>query len=108
MTPLDTRRVRRFWWIAALLLPAINPLLVVLVVWLVGGGESTGWVGVALWVCAAGGVALWRLSEGAWTGAERRRRVALGIIAMGLLSVAFGFGEFIVWFLIVCGEGGCS
>jgi hypothetical protein len=107
MTAAEARRARWFWWIALLVLPALNPLLVVLVTLVLDGGESIGWVGVALWVVAAGAVALWRLSVGAWAGAERRRRVALAVVAMGLLTVVFGFGEFFLWLLIVCGGGGC-
>jgi hypothetical protein len=107
MTAVDTRRATRFWWIALLVLPLVNPVVLVLVTWATGG-ENLGFVGIALWIGIANGVFLWRFSDGAWTHPEdRARRVVLGLAIDLALSVAFGFAEFFVYFWIVCGGGGC-
>jgi hypothetical protein len=107
MTAVDTRRAGRFWWIAILVLPLVNPV-VLFVLTLLSGGESIGFVWIASWIGVANGVFLWRLSDGVWRAPERRRRrVALGIAIDIALSFAFGAGEVILWLWIVCGGGGC-
>jgi hypothetical protein len=108
MTAVDTRRAGRFWWIAMLVLPLVNPVLLVVVTWLLGGGESLGFVGVALWIAIANGVFLWRLSRGVWpVPGQRARRVGIGLATTVVLSVTYGMGELFVYLMIACGGGGC-
>jgi hypothetical protein len=108
MTDVDVRRARRFWWIAALVLPLVNPVAIVVVTWLAGGGESLGFVWLALWVGVANALFLWRLSHGVWPAREERvRRVWLGVAVDLVLSCLFAVGEFVVYLMIVCGGGGC-
>jgi hypothetical protein len=107
MTAADAGRARRFWWIAALALPLVNPVVLV-VVTLLSASESLGFVGLALWIAMANGVFLWRLSDGVWPSPEQRaRRVGLGLAITVALSFAFGVAELYVYLTIACGEGGC-
>jgi hypothetical protein len=79
----------------------------VLVTWATGG-ENLGFVGIAVWIAIANGVFLWRLSRGVWpVPGQRARRVGIGLATTVVLSVTYGMGELYVYFLIVCGGGGC-
>ena len=107
MTPVETRRARRYWWIALLVLPLLNPVMLVLVAW-VFTDESLGFVAIAVWLGVANGLVLWRLADRAWSRPEQRRwRIGFGLAWAIALSFLYGFAELLVYLWIVCPSGGC-
>jgi hypothetical protein len=106
MTATGRRRAIRYWWLASLGLPLVNPPLVGAIIW-VAAGESLGFITIAFVVGAANGLLLWRVSNGIWSAVERRWRVGLGLATAIALSFAFGFCELFGFIWIACHNGGC-
>jgi hypothetical protein len=92
---------KRVYWVAAtLLLPFVNPALLLLV-----GSGAQGVMGGALAILVVGsgnGVVLWWLAERAWLHEPRSRAAALlsSVLIVPALSVAFAFLELVVLYVI--------
>ncbi|MEA2373962.1 MAG: hypothetical protein QOD53_425 [Thermoleophilaceae bacterium] len=93
-----TRR-HAYWWVAAVVMPLVNPVALVLI-----GREPAS---RPVLVAAEVGL-LWWLATRAWPEAKQRRlKLLVGVVVATVLTVAFGIAEFVVFLFIACSNGGC-
>jgi hypothetical protein len=99
------RRAHLFWWTVALVLPFVDPPVLALLS-LSEAMALPALLGVVL-IALGNWWVLSRVSRGAWSGADRNKRVFLGVVFSLVLAIAFAYAEFIGYLLIACSQHAC-
>ena len=103
-------RARSYWVLAAVVLPIVNPLLVlagVAIVHAAFDGVALPWPVVALAVACANGLLLWAVASRTWVeAAARQLRIALGLVASIPLGFAAAVVELVIYLEYAC-SGSC-
>lgn len=109
MTAVTKWRALGYWAVAGVLLPLVNPPLLLWAAALLGGDDGFApWIPVALCICVANWLALWLMAKRTWRNAYARRwRVAGGVASAVVLSFLFGFAELYAVLVLSCPDGGC-
>jgi hypothetical protein len=108
MTAASVWRARGYWTLAIVLLPIVNPPLLVTSLYFEDGNGSVPWIPVALCILLLNWMVLWLVAQRTWTQREARRwRVAAGVVAATALSFVFGALELYAFLALSCSHGGC-
>jgi cation transport ATPase len=108
MNEVSVWRARGYWALATVLLPLVNPPLVVYPVVFSDQEGFAPWVPVILLAVAANWALLRFVAGRLWRRPEMRRwRVATGVGLAFVLSFAYGFAELYALLVISCPESGC-
>jgi hypothetical protein len=103
--PVGRWRARAYWCLPTALLPLLNPLAFAL---LAADSQGPPWVPVAIGIAAVNGLLLLLVASWIWKRVEAIRwRVAVGFAVSLVLSLAYGFGELLLFLELSCPNGGC-
>jgi hypothetical protein len=109
MTAVGKWRARGYWTVAGVLLPLVNPPLVLWITVLLGDDtDAAPWIPVALCIALGNWLVLRLIAGRLWPSrGARGRRVPWGVMVAVALSFAFGYAELIAALLIACPDAGC-